>query len=299
LPYQVKLCELKTQNLFTKTFPPLYKHYLSAYFISSYTNHILSAMTLHILKVGGKVIDDLALLRPILEAFLEKEGKKIIVHGGGKKASELSEKLGIPVQMVNGRRITDLAALEVATMVYAGLFNKQIVALLQSIGGNALGLSGADGNVILAHQRPVKEIDYGYVGDLDEVNAPAIHRLLNADFTPVFCAITHNGQGQLLNTNADTIASQLATAMSALYEVKLYLCLDKNGVLANAEDDSTVIPRMNEADYGQLKEQGVVYAGMLPKLDNAFDALRQGVKEVIICGPESVCLGGGTVIYSD
>ncbi|WP_353482345.1 acetylglutamate kinase [Haliscomenobacter sp.] len=256
-------------------------------------------MTLHILKVGGKVIDDLALLRPILEAFLEKEGKKIIVHGGGKKASELSEKLGIPVQMVNGRRITDLAALEVATMVYAGLFNKQIVALLQSIGGNALGLSGADGNVILAHQRPVKEIDYGYVGDLDEVNAPAIHRLLNADFTPVFCAITHNGQGQLLNTNADTIASQLATAMSALYEVKLYLCLDKNGVLANAEDDSTVIPRMNETDYGQLKEQGVVYAGMLPKLDNAFEALRQGVKEVIICGPESVCQGGGTVIYSD
>ncbi|AEE49927.1 acetylglutamate kinase [Haliscomenobacter hydrossis] len=256
-------------------------------------------MTLHILKVGGKVIDDLALLQPILESFLQKEGKKIIVHGGGKKASELSEKLGIAVQMVNGRRITDAASLEVATMVYAGLFNKQIVALLQSLGGNALGLSGADGNVILAHRRPVKEIDYGFVGDLDQVNAQAIHRLLNADFTPVFCAITHDGQGQLLNTNADTIASSLATAMSTLYEVKLYLCLDKNGVLSNPEDDASVIPSMNAADYERFKAEGIVYAGMLPKLDNAFDALRQGVKEVIICGPESVCYGGGTVIYQD
>lgn len=256
-------------------------------------------MNLHILKVGGKVIDDLALLQPILEAFLQKEGQKIIVHGGGKKASELSEKLGIPVQMVNGRRITDAAALEVATMVYAGLFNKQIVALLQSTGGNALGLSGADGNVILAHQRPVKEIDYGFVGDLDVVNAEAIHRLLSAEFIPVFCAITHNGQGQLLNTNADTIASSLATAMSALYNVKLYLCLDKNGVLSNAEDDNSVIPRINATDYARYKEEGVVYAGMLPKLDNAFDALAKGVKEVIICGPESVVKGGGTVIYAD
>lgn len=255
-------------------------------------------MDLHILKVGGKVIDDLTLLQPILAAFLQKEGLKIIVHGGGKKASELSEKLGIPVQMVNGRRITDAAALEVATMVYAGLFNKQIVALIQALGGNALGLSGADGNVILAHRRPVKEIDYGFVGDLDEVNAEAIHRLLSAEFVPVFCAITHDGGGQLLNTNADTIASRLATAMSALYEVKLYLCLDKNGVLSNAEDNHSVIPRMNAEDYERYKAEGVVYAGMLPKLDNAFDALTQGVKEVIICGPESVVQGGGTVIYS-
>lgn len=255
-------------------------------------------MTLHILKVGGKVIDDLALLRPILESFLQKEGKKIIVHGGGKKASELSEKLGIAVQMVNGRRITDAASLEVATMVYAGLFNKQIVALLQSLGGNALGLSGADGNVILAHRRPVKEIDYGFVGDLDAINAPAIQRLLSAEFTPVFCAITHDGQGQLLNTNADTIASSLATAMSALYEVKLYLCLDKNGVLANPADDNSVIPGMNPTDYERFKAEGVVYAGMLPKLDNAFDALRQGVKQVIICGPDSICQGRGTVIYA-
>jgi acetylglutamate kinase len=253
-------------------------------------------MTLHILKVGGKLIDDLTLLQPILAAFLQKEGHKIIVHGGGKKASELSEKLGIPVQMVNGRRITDAAALEVATMVYAGLFNKQIVALLQALGGNAIGLSGADGNVIVAQRRPVKEIDYGWVGDLDKVDAEAILRLLSAGFLPVFCAITHDGKGQLLNTNADTIASSLATAMSQHYAVKLYLCLDKNGVLANAEDDTSVIPRIDAATYARYKEEGVVYAGMLPKLDNAFAALAQGVQEVIICGPESLVQGGGTVI---
>lgn len=254
-------------------------------------------MDLHILKVGGKVIDDLSLLQPILEAFLKKEGFKIIVHGGGKKASELSEKLGIPVQMVDGRRITDAAALEVATMVYAGLFNKQIVAQIQALGGNALGLSGADGNVILAHRRPVKEIDYGWVGDLDRVNAEAIHRLLSAEFIPVFCAITHDGQGQLLNTNADTIASRVATAMATLYDVKLYLCLDKNGVLRHAEDDTSVIPHINAVDYARYKADGVVYAGMIPKLDNAFDAVAQGVKEVIICGPESIVQGGGTIIY--
>lgn len=254
-------------------------------------------MDLHILKVGGKVIDDLTLLQPILEAFLKKEGFKIIVHGGGKKASELSEKLGIPVQMVDGRRITDAAALEVATMVYAGLFNKQIVAQIQALDGNALGLSGADGNVILAHRRPVKEIDYGLVGDLDMVNAEAIHRLLSAEFIPVFCAITHDGQGQLLNTNADTIASRVATAMATLYDVKLYLCLDKNGVLRHPEDDTSVIPHINAVDYARYKADGVVYAGMIPKLDNAFDAVAQGVKEVIICGPESIVQGGGTIIY--
>lgn len=254
-------------------------------------------MDLHILKIGGKVIDDLTLLQPILEAFLKKEGFKIIVHGGGKKASELSEKLGIPVQMVDGRRITDAAALEVATMVYAGLFNKQIVAQIQSLGGNALGLSGADGNVILAHRRPVKAIDYGLVGDLEVVNAEAIHRLLTAEFIPVFCAITHDGQGQLLNTNADTIASRVATAMATLYDVKLYLCLDKNGVLRHAEDDTSVIPHINVVDYARYKADGVVYAGMIPKLDNAFDAVAQGVKEVIICGPDSIVQGGGTIIY--
>jgi acetylglutamate kinase len=251
---------------------------------------------LSILKLGGKVIDDRALLTKVLEAFLKKEGQKIIIHGGGKRATELSEQMGVPARMVNGRRITDAASLDIATMVYAGLLNKNIVALLQSLGCNALGLSGADGNVILAHQREVKDIDYGLVGDIDFVNADAIHRLLAADFTPVLCAITHNGQGQLLNTNADTIASRTATGMANLYEVALYLCLDKNGVLLDPQDDHSVIPKLDAADYARYQTEGVVSDGMLPKLDNAFDALQQGVKKVIICGPSSIIEGGGTVI---
>lgn len=251
---------------------------------------------LHILKLGGKVIDDTALLTQVLQAFLQKDGQKIIIHGGGKRATELSEQMGVPAQMVNGRRITDSAALDIATMVYAGLLNKNIVAKIQALGSNALGLSGADGNVILARQRAVKEIDYGWVGDIDQVNAEAINKLLTAGFTPVFCAITHNGQGQLLNTNADTIASKVATSMAGLYEVALYLCLDKNGVLLDPKDDLSVIPQLNAADYEKYKLEGVVSDGMLPKLDNAFDALAEGVKKVIICGPQSLIEGGGTTI---
>jgi acetylglutamate kinase len=251
--------------------------------------------TLNILKIGGKLIDDLAALAPVLEAFLQKPGYKILVHGGGKKASELSTRLDIPVKMVEGRRVTDADSLEVAVMVYAGLFNKQIVALLQSLGANALGLSGADGNVILAHKRPVKEIDYGWVGDVAEVDAAAIGRLLRSDFSPVFCAITHDGKGQLLNTNADTIASRLATGLATDWQVKLYLCLDKNGVLRDAEDNDSLIPHINEALYAQLKSEGAVHSGMIPKLDNAFAALSKGVAEVIICGPETL-LNGGTLL---
>lgn len=251
---------------------------------------------LHILKLGGKVIDDSFLLTQVLQAFLQKDGQKIIIHGGGKRATELSEQMGVPARMVNGRRITDSAALDIATMVYAGLLNKNIVAKIQALGSNALGLSGADGNVILARQRAVKEIDYGWVGDIDQVNAEAIDKLLAAGFTPVFCAITHNGQGQLLNTNADTIASKVATGMAGLYEVALYLCLDKNGVLLDPKDDRSVIPQLNAADYERYKLEGVVSDGMLPKLDSAFDALAEGVKKVIICGPQSLIEGGGTMI---
>lgn len=252
---------------------------------------------LQLLKIGGKVLDDEALLAQVLTTFLHLEGRKLLVHGGGKRTSELSERLGLTPHMVDGRRITDAETLEVATMVYAGLFNKMIVSKLQSFGVNALGLSGADGNVIQAHKRPVKTIDYGFVGDIDQVDSAAINRLIQADFTPVFCAITHDGKGQLLNTNADTIAAQLAMALAPLYHVTLIYCLEKDGVLSDPNDDHSVIPELTPATYAAHRESGVISAGMIPKLDNAFNALQVEVAEVVICGPQSFTRGGGTHLH--
>ena len=244
----------------------------------------MSNSTLNIIKIGGNVIDDDIQLETFLEKFASIPGKKVLVHGGGKIATRLATKLGLEAQMVEGRRITDKDMLDVVTMVYAGLTNKNIVATLQKYKCDAIGLSGADGNVIKAVKRPVKEIDYGFAGDIlaDSVNSLAIKKFLDAGFTPIFSAITHNGSGQLLNTNADTIASALSTAMSDHYETSLIYCFEKNGVLLDVNDENSVIENITAIDFIKYKERGIISDGMIPKLQNAFDAINKGVKSVYI-----------------
>ena len=237
---------------------------------------------LYVIKIGGNIIDEEEKLSSFLKAFASVPGKKILVHGGGKLATKLAEQIGIQQQMVEGRRITDAETLKVVTMVYAGLINKNIVAKLQAAGSNAIGLTGADGNAILAHKRVVKDLDYGFAGDVDSVNGDFLHILLEQDISMVLAPITHNGNGQLLNTNADTIAQETAKALSEFYEVNLIYSFEKAGVLLNAEDENSVIPRINKQKFAELKEKHLVFAGMIPKLDNAFAALDNGVKQVII-----------------
>ena len=235
---------------------------------------------LSIVKIGGNIIEDDTSLTAFLKLFSELEGKKILVHGGGKRATAIASKLGIESKMVNGRRITDAETLEVITMVYGGLVNKNMVAQLQSLNINAIGLTGADANSITSDKRPVKEIDYGFVGDVKSVGYHSINKLIEADFTPVFCAITHDGKGQLLNTNADTITSQLAIGMSQLYETSIYYCFELNGVLKDINDKDSVIKHIDSNLYKELLDQGVIADGMLPKLENCFDALKSGVKTI-------------------
>lgn len=237
-----------------------------------------------IYKIGSGIIDDPTDLTKFLELLAQTAGPKILVHGGGKGASTMLRELGLVPQLLNGRRVTDAATLDVVTMFYAGKTNKQLVADLQRLGVNALGLSGADGNVIQGVKRPVQEIDYGFVGDLTpaSVRASLLQSLLSAGFTPVLCPIIHDGRGQLLNTNADTIAAAVAGALAAFYSVTLHYCFEKNGVLRDLANDESVIPEINSAAYAGLKQQGLITAGMLPKLDNAFAALNQGVKQVVI-----------------
>ncbi len=237
-----------------------------------------------IYKIGGGIIDDAGELSKFLELLTQTAGLKILVHGGGKGASTMMRELGLTPQLINGRRVTDAATLDIVTMFYAGKTNKQVVAELQRFGVNALGLSGADGNVIRGVKRPVKDIDYGYVGDLEpaSVNAGLLQQLLSAGLLPVLCPIIHDGQGQLLNTNADTIASAVAVALAGAYTVKLHYCFEKNGVLRDVADEQSVIPQIDAASYADLKQQGIIADGMLPKLENAFAALQQGVSEVII-----------------
>ncbi|SHL50247.1 acetylglutamate kinase [Hymenobacter psychrotolerans] len=239
---------------------------------------------LKIFKIGGGIIDDEAQLGHFLTELARIPGRKILVHGGGKGASQMLQNLGIEPQMVQGRRITNAPTLDIVTMFYAGKTNKQVVALLQAAGVDALGLSGADGNAIRAVKRPVKDIDYGFVGDLPDgsVNTELLGQLLQAGITPVFCAITHDGLGQLLNTNADTIASTLACALAVQYKVELHFCFEKDGVLSDTNDEHSVIPQIVPAQYQQLKAEGVIAAGMVPKLDNAFAALEAGVERVVI-----------------
>ena len=238
--------------------------------------------SLSIVKIGGNVIENKAELSKFLTLFSSMEGFKILVHGGGKLATEVAKKMGIASKMVGGRRITDEQGLEVITMVYAGLTNKNIVAELQAQSCNAVGMSGADGNAIQAHKRPVKDIDYGFAGDIDGVNESLLSHLLTLGLTPVFCAVTHDGKGQLLNTNADTIASELAIGLGERYETILYYCFEKNGVLKDVSDEHSVIKHIDSEIYQDLLKRGIIADGMLPKMTNCFHALNKGVAKVCI-----------------
>jgi acetylglutamate kinase len=240
-------------------------------------------MKLFVVKIGGNVIDEEKQLSSFLDDFASIKGNKILVHGGGKIATELSKQLGIEAKMVDGRRVTDAETLKVVQMVYGGLINKNIVAQLQSRNCNAIGLTGADGNIIGAKKRPVKDVDYGFVGDIDFVDAANLVAVLNAEFTPVIAPLTHDGKGQILNTNADTMASAISVAMAKEAKVHLIYCFEKSGVLKNVDDESSVIDKMNFTDYQKYKAEGIIAKGMIPKLDNAFDAIKQGVKSVVIC----------------
>lgn len=250
---------------------------------------------LFIIKIGGNVIDNSEKLYNFLKAFVDLPGYKILVHGGGKMATKLAQDVGLEAKMINGRRVTDIETLRIVTMVYAGLINKNLVAQLQNKQCNAIGLSGADGNLIKAKKRPIQtlkntetgeneEVDFGYVGDLDaqSVNTKNLIVLLENGFIPVFSAITHDGESQLLNTNADTIASALAVGLSKNYQTSLIYCFEKKGVLLDLEDEQSVISEINPATFETLQSQNSIHSGMLPKLHNAFEAINSGVKQVFI-----------------
>lgn len=243
---------------------------------------------LEVVKIGGNVIENRIALLGFLKDFAALKGPKILIHGGGKEASQMSKILGNKIQFIEGRRITDAQTLEIITMIYAGKLNKTIVAQLQALDCNSLGLSGADGNSILAEKRPSKPIDFGFVGDLSEVNRSLFNLLLKEGICPVCCALSHDGKGQLLNVNADTIASTLAAALSHNYDVQLSYCFEKNGVLKNLNDDASIIPKMNEVEYNNLKSEGIINTGMIPKLQNCFTALKAGVKQVRIGSPKMI-----------
>ncbi len=239
---------------------------------------------LFVIKIGGNVIDDTAQLESFLTDFSAIDNKKILVHGGGKIATSIGNKLGIQSNYIDGRRITDDETLDLVTMVYGGLVNKKIVAQLQARNCNALGVTGADANLLPAKKRPVKEVDYGWVGDLenDEIDPENWKLFLENGITPVVAALTHDCKGNVLNTNADTIASVIAVNLSSFYNVELVFCFEKNGVLLNVEDENSVIVKMDHENYLSLKKSNKLFAGILPKIDNAFDAIKKGVNEVII-----------------
>lgn len=243
---------------------------------------------LHVVKIGGKLINDQSALGNFLDAFGHLPNPKILVHGGGHKATELSALLGIDTRMVEGRRITSRDSLEVAIMVFAGLINKQIVAAVQRRGIDAIGLCGADGDIIRATKRPVGEIDYGYVGDITRINVDRFDSLLSRDIVPVINAITHDGEGQLLNTNADTIASEIAINMSRIYHVKLSFCFEYPGVLYDLDTPDLVMNHISEGEFINMKTSGSINSGMIPKLTNGFQAVKKGVQEVTICGTDNL-----------
>jgi acetylglutamate kinase len=251
---------------------------------------------LTIVKVGGKIIEEPDALKTLLKDFSKIAGYKILIHGGGRTATELAEKLGVESKIVNGRRVTDEETLKIVTMVYAGLVNKRIVAQLQSLRVDAIGLTGADMNVILSRKRPVTDVDYGFVGDVKEVNARSLSELLNQSYTPVLAPLTHDGEGNLLNTNADTIAAEVARSLVYDFNIRLIYCFEKKGVLMDENDENSVIQNLDRELYQQYKEEGIIKGGMIPKLDNAFRAFMSGVREIIITSAAEINTGKGTYI---
>lgn len=243
------------------------------------------------------MVEDEAQLTQLLKDFSAIEGRKVLVHGGGRRATKIASKLGIETQMVNGRRITDSAMLEVVTMVYGGLVNKNVVARLQAHGINALGLTGADIDVIRSHKRPLKNgIDYGYVGDVDKANGDMLHTLVEAGIVPVMAPLTHDGNGNILNTNADTIAAETAKALAKHYDVTLVFCFEKKGVLSDPDNDDSVIPTITREDFNRYVADGTIAGGMIPKIENSLDAVEKGVKQVIITKADALNSTSGTVI---
>jgi acetylglutamate kinase len=252
---------------------------------------------LTIVKVGGAIVEDSEKLNELLDNFAAIEGAKVLVHGGGRRATKVAAALGIESKMVNGRRITDADMLEVVTMVYGGLVNKNIIAKLQAKGINAIGLTGADMDVIHSHKRPVKDgIDFGFVGDVERVDANKIKLLIDGGITPVMAPLTHDGQGNILNTNADTIASETAKALAALYDVTLIYSFEKKGVLSNPDDDDSVIPVITRTDFNKYVADGTIAGGMIPKIENALAAVDAGVKQVVITLANAIDGKHGTII---
>jgi acetylglutamate kinase len=254
---------------------------------------------LTLIKVGGKIVESTDSLERLILDFSKIKGYKVLVHGGGRSATTIADRLGIETKMNNGRRITDEAMLQVVTMVYGGLVNKNIVAHLQAAGMNALGLTGADLNYMRSEIRPVTDIVFGFVGDVKEVNASILAELIHQEIVPVLAPLTHDKKGHLLNTNADTIAAEAAKALANFFDVTLIYCFEKKGVLSDEKDDDSVIEKINSASFAELVSSGVVQGGMLPKLENAFDALKAGVYKVIITYADEIGSGKGTVIVLD
>ncbi|MDR2388295.1 MAG: acetylglutamate kinase [Tannerellaceae bacterium] len=248
------------------------------------------------IKVGGKIVEEERILRQLLQDFVAIHGHKVLVHGGGRSATQLADRLGVKNKMVDGRRITDEEMLKIVTMVYGGLVNKQIVAGLQALGVNALGLTGADMNLIRSDKRPVGNVDYGFVGDVKEVNAEPLVSLIQQNIVPVLAPLTHDKQGRLLNTNADTIAGKVAGALTGYFKVTLIYCFEKKGVLLDENDNQSVISRLNHATFKQYVAQGIIRGGMIPKLENAFEAAESGVEKVIITQASEIRRGTGTQI---
>lgn len=251
---------------------------------------------LSIIKVGGKIVEEEATLLQFLDDFAHIEGYKVLVHGGGRSATKIAAQLGIESHMVNGRRITDRQTLQVVTMVYGGLVNKNIVAGLQARNVNALGLTGADMNVIRSHKRPVKDVDYGFVGDVEKADGEMLTQLIAREIVPVMAPLTHDGNGNMLNTNADTIAGETAKALAPYFDVTLIYCFEKKGVLRDAADDESVIAHLNEEEFKQYVADGVIQDGMIPKLENAFQAIHSGVNKVIITLATAIDGTQGTII---
>lgn len=249
-----------------------------------------------IIKVGGKIVEENETLMQLLDLFAAVEGPKVLIHGGGRSATKIAAKLGIESHMIDGRRVTDAETLKVVTMVYGGLVNKSIVAGLQARCVNALGLTGADCNIIRAHKRPVKDIDWGFVGDVDGADGKMLAALIAQGIVPIVAPLTHDGKGNMLNINADTMAAETAKALAPYYDVTLTYCFEFPGVMRNPEDETSVIPQITTEYYSQLKEEGIVSGGMIPKIDNAFGALNGGVSKVIITRADAIDGTKGTHI---